>query len=51
MACRLFHTKPLPEPKLTYFQLDRLEQTAMQFETNGQSDKYELFSEWTIDTL
>ena len=31
MACRLFGTKPLPEPVLAYFQLDSWEQISMQF--------------------
>ena len=33
MACRLFGTKPLPEPMLIYHQLGRLEQTATKFES------------------
>ena len=32
MACRLFGAKPLPEPKLTYCQLEPKEQTSMKFE-------------------
>ena len=31
MACCLFGTKPLPEPMITYFQLDLLEQTSVIF--------------------
>ena len=38
MACHLFGTKPLPEPKLTYCQLDPYEQTSMKFKS-----KYKLF--------
>ena len=32
MACRLFGTKPLPEPMLTYCQLDPWEQNSLKFE-------------------
>ena len=31
MACRLFGAKPLPEPMMTYCQLDPKEQTSVQF--------------------
>ena len=31
MACRLFGAKPLPEPMLTYFQLNPYEQTTVKF--------------------
>ena len=31
MACHLFGAKPLPEPVLTVYQLDLLEQIAMKF--------------------
>ena len=31
MACRLFGAKPLPEPMLTYCQLDSYEQTSVKF--------------------
>ena len=34
MACRLFGTKPLPEPMLTYCQLDPEEQIAVKFYQN-----------------
>ena len=34
MDCRLFGTKPLAEPMLTYCQLDPMEQTSMKFERN-----------------
>ena len=33
MACRLFGTKPLPEPMLTYCQLDSWEQISVKFES------------------
>ena len=33
MACRLFGAKPLPEPMLTYCQLDPWEQTSVKFES------------------
>ena len=33
MACRLFSTKPLPEPMLTFSQLDPLEQSSVKFES------------------
>ena len=32
MACRLFEAKPLPEPMLTYCQLDSWEQISVKFE-------------------
>ena len=32
MACRLFGTKPLPEPIVVYCQLDSLEQVSVKFE-------------------
>ena len=38
MACRLFGTKPLPEPMLADCQLDAQEQTSVKFES-----KYKLF--------
>ena len=38
MACRLFGTKPLPEPMLTYCQLDPWEQTSVEIES-----KYKTF--------
>ena len=41
MACRLFGAKPLPEPMLTFCQLDPLEQTSVKFES-----KYEIFRCW-----
>ena len=31
MTCRLFSAKPLPEPMITYLQLDILEQTSVTF--------------------
>ena len=31
MACHLFGAKPLPEPTLTYCQLDPWEQTSVKF--------------------
>ena len=34
MACRLFEAKPLPEPMLTYCELDILGQITLKFETN-----------------
>ena len=34
MACNLFHTKPLSEPMLTYFQWGFQEQTSEKFESN-----------------
>ena len=33
IACRLFGAKPLPEPMLTYSQLDSLEQILVKFES------------------
>ena len=33
MACRLFGAKPLPEPMLTYYQLDPKEQISVKFES------------------
>ena len=33
MACRLFGAKPLPEPMLTFCQLDPQEQTSVKFES------------------
>ena len=33
MACRLFGTKPLPKPMLTYCQLDPQEQTSFKFQS------------------
>ena len=33
MACRLFGSKPLPEPMMAYCQLDFLEQISMKFES------------------
>ena len=33
MACRLFGTKPLPEPMLTYCHLDPQEHTPVDFRT------------------
>ena len=41
MACRLFDTKPLSEPMLTYYQFDHKEQTSMKFES-----KYKIFHSW-----
>ena len=41
LACRLFGTKPLPEPMLTYGKLDTQEQTAAKFES-----KYKTFHSW-----
>ena len=38
MACRLFGAKPLPEPMLTYCQLDHWERLPMEFES-----KYKFF--------
>ena len=38
MACPLFGVKPLPEPMLTYCQLDPKEQTSVKFES-----KYKIF--------
>ena len=38
MACRLSGAKPLPEPMLTYCQLDPQEQTSVKFES-----KYKTF--------
>ena len=38
MACRLFGAKPLSEPKLTYCQLDPLEQTSIIFESKHKND-------------
>ena len=41
MAFRLFSTKPLPEPMLTYCQLDPWTKTSLKFEL-----KYEAFHSW-----
>ena len=41
MACHLLGAKPLPEPMLTYCQLDPLEQTSVNFKS-----KYEVFHSW-----
>ena len=41
MACRLFDAKPLPEPMLTYRQLDLQEQTSGTFES-----QYQTFHSW-----
>ena len=41
MACRLFGAKPLPEPTLTYYQLDPQESTSVKFES-----KYKTFHSW-----
>ena len=41
MACRLFGAKPLPEPMLTYRQLDLQEQTSGTFES-----QYQTFHSW-----
>ena len=41
MACRLFDTKPLPEPILTFCQLDAQEQTSVKFES-----KCKTFHSW-----
>ena len=38
MACHLFGAKPLPEPMLTYYQVDPEEQTSVKFES-----KYKVF--------
>ena len=37
MACRLFGAKPLPEPLLTYCQLDSQEQTSVKFESQNKT--------------
>ena len=37
MACRLFGAKPLPEPMLTYCQLDRQEQTSVIFQNQSSN--------------
>ena len=34
MACRLFGAKPLPEPMLSYCQLDPQEQISVNFDSN-----------------
>ena len=41
MACRLFGAKPLPEPMLTYCQLDPKKQTSVKFES-----QYKIFHSW-----
>ena len=41
MACRLFSTKPLPEPMLAFCLLDPYEQTSVKFES-----KYKNFLSW-----
>ena len=41
MACRLFGAKPLPEPVLTYCQLDLWQQISVKFEL-----KYKTFHSW-----
>ena len=41
MACRLFGAKPLPEPVLTYCQVDPCEQTSVKFES-----KCKTFQSW-----
>ena len=38
MACHLYDAKPLPEPMMTYCQVDPLEQTSVKFES-----KYKIF--------
>ena len=48
MACCLFDNEPLPEPMLTYCQLDPREWTSVKFESkylmiNMSSDKWRLF--------
>ena len=40
MACRLFGTKPLPEPMLMYCQFDPQEQTSMKFESKYNTFKH-----------
>ena len=42
MACRLFGAKPLPEPMLTYCQLDPYEQTSLKFESKYKTFAFEL---------
>ena len=37
ITCRLIGAKPLPEPMLTYCQLDPSEQTAMNFESKSKT--------------
>ena len=41
MGCRLFGAKPLPEPMLTYYQLDSSEQTSLKFEAKYKKIAHE----------
>ena len=40
MACRLFGAKPLPEPMLTFCQLDPYEQASMKFESKHKTPHF-----------